>query len=585
MDTKSLLFRTLQKYFNSLEEEAFEQIIENIKLVDIDAGTHLFELGSPSNELYFVLYGKLQAHLPLDEDNVEILGDIFHGETIGEMGLLTGEKRKARVIALRSSRIAVLDNETFQKIYTKSPASLLGTLNVLVDRLDRSNRRGIEKSTRDKVITITRCSDLAHTQKFGTNLASEIQKDSDSSLVDIKTLVDDKALTKHIYQNENKFPYCFIESTSETSAQMGLHSDTIVFIGDEYHISEVSNACQRMAKNKEHWRNMAKFLIMVYDEGSKPNINEEWMNIFNPSQIIKVRSGNDSDLKRALRLVTGRGNGLVLSGGGTHGFAHLGVMQALKEENIPIDFIGGTSIGAIMGAGLSLDWEMDEILEKVKKEISENNPLNDYTIPVVALLKGKRMRRSLRNHFDMNIQDSWINYFCIGSNYLNAEVEVFDRGSMFNRIASSISIPGILPPSIVNKSYILDGGVLENVPLQSMKKVFDGNIITVDLSSVKDYKVDYREIPSGTKLFFSKFNPFRKKVRTPKLMNVIMKSFTLSSINKRGEFKANSDLYINPQVKKGFLEWSAFHPIVKTGYLAAKESLTEEKVEKLRAIR
>lgn len=313
----------------------------------------------------------------------------------------------------------------------------------------------------------------------------------------------------------------------------------------------------------------------MYEGDDHPSQVAQWFAHFNPEQIIKARELNRKDVDRASRMIRDRGIGLVLGGGGAHGFAHLGVIKALSERSIPIDFVCGSSVGAIMGAGLALDWPLKEIMSNVREEISQDNPLNDYTIPMIALLKGERMLKKLRKHFDLNIENTWVNFMCIASDYQNGEIRLLDSGSMYKSISASISIPGVLPPSILDDHFVLDGGVLDNVPVGSLRKKFKGRIITSDLSVVKEYYVQDERLPSGTKVFFNRLNPFAKKLRTPRLMNVIMKSMTLGSINKKEQNKSLSDLYINSQVQKGFLAWKEFDAIVEAGYKKALESLEE----------
>ena len=194
---------------------------------------------------------------------------------------------------------------------------------------------------------------------------------------------------------------------------------------------------------------------------------------------------------------------------------------------------------------------------------------------MIALLKGERMLKKLRKHFDLNIENTSVNFMCIASDCQNGELRLLDSGSMYKSISASISIPGVLPPSILDDHFVLDGGVLDNVPVGSLRKKFKGRIITSDLSVVKEYNVQDERLPSGTKVFFNRLNPFAKKLRTPRLMNVIMKSMTLGSINKKEQNKSLSDLYINSQVQKGFLAWKEFDAIVEAGYKKALESLEE----------
>ncbi|HWX70118.1 MAG TPA: patatin-like phospholipase family protein [Steroidobacteraceae bacterium] len=106
-----------------------------------------------------------------------------------------------------------------------------------------------------------------------------------------------------------------------------------------------------------------------------------------------------SDIARVGRLITGRALGIVLSGGGARGFAHIGARRALEEARLPIDAIGATSIGAIVGAGWAAGWSYEEMIERFRRSFVASNPLGDYTLPLVSLVAGRRVGRLLRAEF------------------------------------------------------------------------------------------------------------------------------------------------------------------------------------------
>src|SRR5262249_41230086 len=121
---------------------------------------------------------------------------------------------------------------------------------------------------------------------------------------------------------------------------------------------------------------------------------------------------NRGDIARVARLLTGRGIGLTLSGGGARGFAHIGVMRALNEANIPIDAVGGTSIGAIIAGGVAAGWNYEEMVFHIKRTFVETNPINDYVFPLVALTAGRKVSRLLRQEFgEVQIEDLPLPYF------------------------------------------------------------------------------------------------------------------------------------------------------------------------------
>src|SRR6201999_2530832 len=123
------------------------------------------------------------------------------------------------------------------------------------------------------------------------------------------------------------------------------------------------------------------------------------------------------DPRRLARAITGQSVGLVLSGGGARAYAHVGAIRALREANCPIDFIGGASMGAIIGAGVALGWDDAEIDRRIRKAFVETNPLSDYMLPVVSLTHGHKVDARLKEHFgDVMIEDLALPYFAVSTN-------------------------------------------------------------------------------------------------------------------------------------------------------------------------
>ncbi len=104
-----------------------------------------------------------------------------------------------------------------------------------------------------------------------------------------------------------------------------------------------------------------------------------------------IRAGNTADIRRLARFISGRAVGLVLAGGGARGFAHIGVIKALDEAGVPFDHLGGTSMGAIIAAGIAMEWSIDELTERMREAFVTSNPLDDYTFPLIALVRGRKV--------------------------------------------------------------------------------------------------------------------------------------------------------------------------------------------------
>src|SRR5262249_17605392 len=158
-------------------------------------------------------------------------------------------------------------------------------------------------------------------------------------------------------------------------------------------------------------------LLLLHPSGGAQNLPEHFAvrsGVFESHH--HVRSGNIADIQRLSRFIAGRAVGIVLAGGGARGFAHIGILKALMESGVPFDHLGGTSMGAIIAAGMAAEWTIEELTERVRAAFVEVNPLSDYTLPLIALVRGKKVSNLLRENFgDVRIEELPKPFFCVSS--------------------------------------------------------------------------------------------------------------------------------------------------------------------------
>jgi NTE family protein/lysophospholipid hydrolase len=260
------------------------------------------------------------------------------------------------------------------------------------------------------------------------------------------------------------------------------------------------------------------------------------------------RSG---DVSRLARLLTGRGIGLVLGGGGVRGFPHIGVVRALRELGVPIDVVGGTSVGSIVAGLAALGLDHREMLATIHREWIARNPMNDYTLPIVSLLTANKLVRSLESMFgDTQIEDLWTDYFCVSSSLTRGAVVVHREGSLAKATRASISVPGLAPPVAVGGDLLVDGGVLNNLPADVMRRLCPrGQVIAVDVnpSSGPTASANYGSSLSAWQLLWSRFNPFLPTLRVPGIQEVLERMTMLASIQQSADLvRPSVDLYLHP---------------------------------------
>lgn len=172
--------------------------------------------------------------------------------------------------------------------------------------------------------------------------------------------------------------------------------------------------------------------------------------------------------------------GIALGSGSARGFAHIGVLKALEENDIHVDMVSGSSAGALIG-GLYCCGIDPEMIKNLAIQIDKKIWM-DFTIPKTGILKGEKIEEILKIITGgKNIEDLDKKIVIAATDLQNAEEVVFTTGPVYKAIRSSISIPGIFEPVIYNNKTLVDGGVVDRVPISILKDVGADVVIAVDV--------------------------------------------------------------------------------------------------------
>jgi NTE family protein len=281
---------------------------------------------------------------------------------------------------------------------------------------------------------------------------------------------------------------------------------------------------------------------------------------------------------RIARLVTGRAHGLVLGGGGARGFAHLGALRAFEEARIPIDIIGGTSMGAIIGGQYVMGYTLDRMIDLNRRSFVHTNPISDYTIPLVSLIAGDRMSRTLKKMYgDARIEDQRLPYFCVATNLSRATVAVHQQGAMSFAVGTSIAVPGLAPPLIQNGDFLVDGGLLDNVPVAVMRRVAQGRVFTVDVSKRVEFTTTRKPYAalSGWRVLRERLGRVTRRATVPSMYQLLWRATVLNSVHRSEEVRRMSDVYVNPGLDDvEIFDWKEFDRAIEAGYRATVEALS-----------
>jgi predicted acylesterase/phospholipase RssA/CRP-like cAMP-binding protein len=293
------------------------------------------------------------------------------------------------------------------------------------------------------------------------------------------------------------------------------------------------------------------------------------------ARIHHIKDGDAHGAQRLARWLLDRPVGLVLGGGGAYGIAHVGVLKALEEARVSVDIVGGTSMGAIFAGGVARGWSADEIMDHVRNLFSSRFALYDPTLPFSALLAGKKLQRVLRGLFeDIDIADLWLPFFCVSTNISRAQRQVHDEGPLYDAIRASCSIPGLFPPHESLQQWLVDGGLVGNLPIDVMAERCRGPMIAVD---VFPYRRRREETERHARRRFDLREKFKQWAKSrPYLFDVLMHA-TLVGSQHSTEVALSEHrlaLYLEPELERfRILDWRAYESLFQAGYVCAKRAL------------
>ena len=237
---------------------------------------------------------------------------------------------------------------------------------------------------------------------------------------------------------------------------------------------------------------------------------------------------------------------------------------------VPVDMIGGTSIGVTIGVNIAQGLTADEAHSRVAKEFTS---LIDFTLPITSMIAGKRIDRNIRFHVESwDIEDCWLPFYCVSTNLTSSKPFIHRRGNLARAVRSTISIPGVLPPVPKNGEFLVDGGVLNNLPIDVMRELNpSGVVIASDVNSPQGAraKEDYGTSLSGWRQLFDRIAPWKTAARAPSLAAVIMQSMMVGSNQARDIMLQQelADLYLNIHVRGvGILQFDAVEKTAQFGY-------------------
>ena len=287
------------------------------------------------------------------------------------------------------------------------------------------------------------------------------------------------------------------------------------------------------------------------------------------------------DFHRLARRLCGKSVGLVLGGGGARGWSQVGVIRALEEAGIPIDIIGGTSIGAFVGALYARDADVVPMYGRAKRFAGRMGSIwrfaLDLTYPSASYTTGHEFNRGIFKTFgNSQIEDFWLDFYCNTTNISKSHAEFHNSGYVWRYVRASMSLAGLIPPLCDEGNMLLDGGYVDNLTVAHMKSLGADVIFAIDVGSLDDnLPQSFGDSLSGAWALLNRWNPFSSYPNPPTLSEIQARLAYVSSVDALERAKATPGcLYMRPPIDAyGTLEFAKFDEIYQVGYVYGQEYL------------
>lgn len=528
--------------FAALPHDLLTGLAQAAVTVTVGGGQFLFRQGEQGEDLYVVRSGRLE--LLVDDEVVHVHG---RGEFFGEPALLSGGVRTAAVRACRDSELLVLHRAEFDRLLATQPALAQALVHELGRRVGRDDAAMVPSPTSTVLALLpvqgllpgSRVRDLAdlvhaelarHTSV--TRLEDDGNPDSWSKRLDAAEMSHSMVLLVAGRHDDAWWQFC------------ARQADRPLVVVDP-----------KLPHPATGLRRLAGCHLVALGATGLPH----WIDLLMPvAHHVVEPDTRTEDVGRLARRVSGRAFGLVLSGGGARCFGHIGVVEVLRNAGVVIDRVGGTSMGAFMAGLVALGVDAGEMLDIAKRELVDRRPPSDYTVSRYGLIRARRAEAMLERVFgDALIEEQRTDLFTVSVDLVGAREVVHRRGRIADAVGLSSRLPGVAPPVWKDGSLHIDGGVLDNLPVEVMVADQQGPVVAVDV--MRPFRTETEPRGAG---------------RVPHAVDTIVRSMLLASWQRAEVGRALAHTLITPTLEDvGMFDFRRIDEIVDAGRLAAEEAL------------
>ena len=566
--------------FAGLSAPMRERVATLAGAVALAPGEWLFRQGEPADAVYVVRLGHLEV-LQADEDGAVPINTLTRGAVLGELALLSDSTRSASVRALRDSELLRIEKPAFEQLLRSEPELPLSLTRVLSAQLRASRSQPAMKRPVPVTTAVRGLSEgvplldlvdelswamcawgrvaVLYPEQAGGDTAAPV--DEGDAVARFAPLVE-----RCEQDHDQVLLVCGDrEETSAWDAFALARADRVLAVVDA--MREPPSPQDGPPEAPAGLRGAD---LLAYDTRPGTGTLSGWVELLDPAAVHAVATETRrGDLARTARRLTGRAVGVVLAGGGARAFAHLGALETLLDAGLVVDRVAGVSMGAFVAGLLAYGYDGATTDACCYEEWVRRNPINDYTIPRAGLIRGHKAEAMLERLFgEARIEELARPFYSASANLRGATLVIDRRGPMALAVGTSLCLPLIAPPRRRDDELLIDGSLLDNLPLEPMSSSGEGPVLAIDIKG----EGQARRSPAADGSAPQPAHVARR--RLPSLPETISRIALLSSANTDESARRYADMTLTVRVGGvGLLEFHQIDVAREAGREAARAAL------------
>ncbi|MFT5893638.1 MAG: putative acylesterase/phospholipase RssA/CRP-like cAMP-binding protein [bacterium] len=587
------------RLFGDISNAVMDSLLEQTEIRHYRSGQVLFEEGDPPDGLYIAVSGKLIVETTNQDGQRRKMAEVHAPETVGELALLANSNRTSTVIAARESTLALLSRAAFDEIIAPRAQLLLQLSRLVVNRHVANIREEVGNAA-DRNFVVIPLDVRLPLRRFVHQLKSSMRELGSSLSIDSRSFdtlygrtgasqtgfddVFNPAIAEWLDDKENRFEslmYVADKEWTPWTRRCVNRADRILLVANASPDNDTGiRAMERQLHDmfsQSRIRPRIDLVLLHSSDTKQPIGTAKWLDIRRLDAFYHVRLNDKLHFGRLARRMRNCARGIVFSGGGARGYAHLGVHKLIEEQNVEIDYIGGSSMGGLLGAVMAMGHSYASI-EELSSTFASKRALYDYTLPLASLMTSSKLTNFCKHVYQSaRIEDLWTPFFCVSSNLADGREVIHDKGPLWKVIRSTISLPGIFSPvPMSNGDLLVDGAVLNSFPVDIMLDRLGGkgNIIGVNVSHIPEQfnYYDFGTTLSGWEVLLSRLNPFAETIRIPRMVETLLRSTDIKSIERLNVARNSIQILVEPNVRSiALMDFKSYKKISELGYQEAKE--------------